>query len=108
MPIKIFIKTYGCSHNVSDSEVMAGLLKQADFQITEREDDANLILINSCTVKNKSQNHFFKYLEEVKKQRKPVVVAGCIPQTMPDKTSGLPLVGTKQVSQVVFVVEEAF
>ncbi|MBS3175799.1 tRNA (N(6)-L-threonylcarbamoyladenosine(37)-C(2))-methylthiotransferase [Candidatus Woesearchaeota archaeon] len=107
MPIKIFIKTYGCSHNVSDSEVMAGLLKQADFQITEREDDANLILINSCTVKNKSQNHFFKYLEEVKKQRKPVVVAGCIPQTMPDKLSGLPMVGTKQVSQVVSVVEEA-
>ena len=107
MPVKIFIKTYGCSHNVSDSEVMAGLLQQADFEITKNEEDANLVLINSCTVKNKSQSNFFNYLEKTKLSRKPIVVAGCIPQSMPEKLSGLPMLGTKQVAHVVEVVEEA-
>ena len=107
MPTKIFIKTYGCSHNVSDSEVMAGLLKQADFEITENEEEANLVLINSCTVKNKSESHFFQYLEKTKQERKPVVVAGCIPQTMPEKLAGLPMLGTTQIRNVVEIVEEA-
>ena len=75
MAVKIFIKTYGCSHNVSDSEVMAGVLKEAHFEIAETEEEANLVLINSCTVKNKSENNFFKYLNEVKEKRKPIVVA---------------------------------
>src|SRR3989338_11301429 len=107
MPVKIFIKTYGCSHNVSDSEVMAGLLKNADFEIINNEEEANVVLINSCTVKNKSESSFFNYLEKAKATRKPLVVAGCIPQTMPEKLAGLPMLGTKQVSHVVEVVEEA-
>ena len=55
----VYVKTYGCSHNSSDSEYMCGLLQQYGYRIvaeSERE-AADLWLINSCTVKNPSEEH---------------------------------------------------
>jgi hypothetical protein len=54
----IFIKTFGCSHNVSDSEYMMGQLVEYGYGIVSKPDDADLILVNSCTVKNPSQDAF--------------------------------------------------
>ena len=55
---KIFLKTYGCSHNVSDSEYMAGILQTYGYRITTNRNDADLWLVNSCTVKDPSQAAF--------------------------------------------------
>lgn len=51
---RIYLKTYGCSHNSSDSEVMAGQLQQFGYRLVGEADRevADLWLINSCTVKN--------------------------------------------------------
>lgn len=57
---KIFVKTYGCSHNISDSEYMAGLLSEYGYQLVDKMEDADACLINSCTVKNPSQEKFIK------------------------------------------------
>ena len=57
---KIFVKTYGCSHNISDSEYMAGLLTEYGFQLVEKMEEADACLLNSCTVKNPSQEKFIK------------------------------------------------
>lgn len=57
---KIFVKTYGCSHNISDSEYMAGLLAEYGFQIVDKMENADACLINSCTVKGPSQEKFIK------------------------------------------------
>lgn len=51
---KVFVKTYGCSHNISDSEYMAGLLAEYGYIITDNMDEADACLLNSCTVKNPS------------------------------------------------------
>ena len=51
---KVFVKTYGCSHNISDSEYMAGLLQDYGFTLVESVKEADACLINSCTVKNPS------------------------------------------------------
>lgn len=51
---KVFVKTYGCSHNISDSEYMAGLLADYGFKIVDTMEDAHAVLLNSCTVKNPS------------------------------------------------------
>ena len=67
---KIFLKTFGCSHNVSDSEYMAGILQTYGYRMTADKNDADLWLVNSCTVKDPSQAAFmnlvnsgrFKYL----------------------------------------------
>jgi len=76
----IYMKTYGCSHNVSDGEYMAGLLADYGYKITEEFGKADAYLINSCTVKNPSQDSFVNLIHKVQAQDKPVIVAGCVPQ----------------------------
>ena len=50
----MFVKTYGCSHNISDSEYMAGLLSEYGFKLVDTMEEADACLLNSCTVKNPS------------------------------------------------------
>lgn len=52
---KIYFKTFGCSHNVSDSEYMQGLLQAAGYQFANRLEDADVCVVNSCTVKSPSE-----------------------------------------------------
>lgn len=59
---KIYVKTFGCSHNVSDSEFMMGQLADYGYEITDNSNEADLVLVNSCTVKNPSQDAFVKYI----------------------------------------------
>jgi MiaB-like tRNA modifying enzyme len=103
---KIFIKTYGCSLNISDSEAIAGLLKQAKFEIVKAEDEADLIIVNTCIVKEPTESKILKYLIELKKKDKKIVVAGCMSQALPEKLLGFSLIGTGQIKRVVEVVEE--
>lgn len=55
---KIYVKTFGCSHNVSDSEFMMGQLADYGYELVEKPEEADLVLVNSCTVKNPSQDAF--------------------------------------------------
>ncbi|MCK5108010.1 MAG: tRNA (N6-isopentenyl adenosine(37)-C2)-methylthiotransferase MiaB, partial [Nanoarchaeota archaeon] len=57
---KIYFETYGCALNFADSEIMMGILKKEGYQITDNIDDANLIIINTCTVKGPTDNKFKK------------------------------------------------
>nr|CAI5859296.1 unnamed protein product [Callosobruchus analis] len=55
---RIYMKTWGCAHNSSDSEYMAGQLAAYGYQLVEDKTLADLWLLNSCTVKNPSEDHF--------------------------------------------------
>ncbi len=78
----ICIKTSGCAHNMADSEAMAQFLVEAGYSVIhEDETDADLIVYNTCTVKNPTDDKFFTKL---KRTTKPVVIAGCIPQSQKD------------------------
>lgn len=72
----IFIKTWGCTHNSSDSEYMAGQLAAFGYNLTEDKSIADLWLLNSCTVKNPAEDHFRNEIEEARKLGKYIVVAG--------------------------------
>lgn len=104
MKEKIFIRTFGCSLNQSDSEQMAGLLTKAGFTITKKPEDADLIIFNSCTVKSPAENALFRELKRWKD--KPLVIAGCIPQTDKEKLKEYSLIGTKNLHQITNVVQE--
>lgn len=104
---RIFIKTFGCALNQSDSELMAGLLTKAEFDITDDISEADAIIVNTCTVKGPTETNFFKYLNEIKQFNRPIIIAGCIPQTDPEKVKGHNLIGTYQVNRIVEVAEEA-
>jgi threonylcarbamoyladenosine tRNA methylthiotransferase CDKAL1 len=103
----VFVQTYGCSHNISDSEYMAGMLSEYGYSITEDEETADLLLINSCTVKGPSQDSFLQRVRE-NKRSKPIVVAGCVPQADPKHKDllGVSVIGVQQIDRVVEVVEE--
>src|SRR3989344_2291119 len=101
--------TQGCSANQADSEQMMGLLKVAKFELTENLEEADILVYNTCTVKNSPESGFFNHLQEIKREHpyKIMVLTGCIAQADKDKLKEYPLVGTNQIHNIVLVVEEA-
>ncbi|GHF36429.1 tRNA (N6-isopentenyl adenosine(37)-C2)-methylthiotransferase MiaB [Seohaeicola zhoushanensis] len=80
---KLFLKTYGCQMNVYDSERMAESLK--DYDQTDRADEADLILLNTCHIREKAAEKVYSELGRLRdlKEAKPdlkIGVAGCVAQ----------------------------
>ena len=74
---KVYFKTFGCRTNVFDTQVMMNNLK--DFEITQSETDANVVIINSCTVTNSADSTARNYINSLKKLPKSprVIFTGC-------------------------------
>src|SRR5713101_4768944 len=82
---KLLLITYGCQMNEYDSERVAGLLKAQSYELTDNESDADLILLNTCAIREKAEDKVFSKLGElrrVKAQRPDVIVGvmGCMAQ----------------------------
>eukprot|EP01031_Cornospumella_fuschlensis_P006063 gene6063-7545_t len=77
---KVWLKTYGCSHNTSDSEYMEGLLTKYGYEMVKDNSEADVWVVNSCTVKDPSQAAFMHLVQQAKDQDRHIVVAGCVPQ----------------------------
>ena len=80
---KALVRTYGCQQNVSDSEKIKGFLAQMGFSFTENEDDADVILFNTCAVREHAENRVFGNVGALKnvKRRHPstlIAVCGCM------------------------------
>ena len=105
---KIYLKTYGCSHNVSDSEYMEGMLSSFGYRMESNPNEADLWLLNSCTVKDPSQAAFMHMVKKAKSEGKKVIVAGCVPQAdqkIPG-LDGVSIVGVHSIDRVVEAVEQ--
>lgn len=105
---RIYLKTWGCAHNSSDGEYMAGQLSAYGYKIVEDKLAADVWLLNSCTVKNPAEDHFRNEIKAGREAGKKVVVAGCVPQGAPrsEFLDGLSIIGVQQIDRVVEVVEE--
>lgn len=105
----VYVKTQGCSHNISDGEYMAGLLQEYGYRIVDAMEEADACLLNSCTVKNPSQEKFLTMITKAKQAGKAVIVSGCVPQG--DRNlkglEDVSILGVTQIDRVVEVVEEA-
>jgi tRNA-2-methylthio-N6-dimethylallyladenosine synthase len=86
---KLFIKTYGCQMNVYDSNRMQDLMNANGYENVDSEDQADMIIINTCHIREKASEKLFSDLGRVKKikdkkianqQEMIVVVAGCVAQ----------------------------
>lgn len=105
----IYIKTWGCTHNNSDSEYMAGQLAAYGYNVTTTNPlHADVWLLNSCTVKNPAEDGFKNEIKKAQQLGKYIVVAGCVPQGQPrgEYIKGLSVIGVQQIDRVVEVVEE--
>ncbi len=78
---KVYIKTYGCQSNISDSEAISGLLKEKGYDLVNSENDAEYVIVNTCSVKNKTQSKELHYLRRISKNKK-VIVGGCLTKTI--------------------------
>ena len=84
-PKKLFVKTYGCQMNVYDSERMVEALGRSGYVETETPDDADMILLNTCHIREKAAEKIYSELGRFKplKDEKPdlkIGVAGCVAQ----------------------------
>lgn len=82
---KFYIRTYGCQMNEHDSEVMAGILMNMGFEATTEVEDADVILLNTCAIRENAENKVFGEIGHLKalKMEKPDLilgVCGCMPQ----------------------------
>ena len=75
---KLYIETYGCQMNVVDSEVVVAILQQNNYQLTEDMEEADLVLVNTCSIRDKAQEKVFSQLGRWKrlKHDNPAVVIG--------------------------------
>jgi MiaB-like tRNA modifying enzyme len=110
MKTKVAFITFGCSLNVSDSELMAGILKESGFDIVEDWNNAELVVINGCTVKHLAEKKFFKTVREVESKGKKAVIAGCVVQADKKYAQTIfrnnSIIGTKQLSRIAEVIEQ--
>ena len=80
---KLFIETYGCQMNVADSEVIASVMKMAGYETCESIEEADAVLLNTCSVRENAENKIYNRLEALhalqKKGRAFIIgVVGCM------------------------------
>jgi len=95
--MKVFLKTYGCQMNERDSEALTGLLQEAGFIISDSPDDADVVLFNTCSVREHAEERIWSNLGQLKKKgpslslrinhanKKIIGVIGCMAQNYKDE-----------------------
>lgn len=80
LDMKYYIETYGCSLNDADSDIIAGVLNSVGAQQVFNQEDAEVIVVNTCGVKEPTEDRVIHRLKELSQINKPVIVAGCLPR----------------------------
>jgi len=119
MARKYLIETFGCQMNVHDSERMAGLLEQAGFEAADDAVDADVVVINTCSVRERAEEKLYTRLGELRQLavehgHDPIVaVAGCVAQqdgaAIPKRLPGVAdvIIGTQAIRRLPMLVEQA-
>jgi tRNA-2-methylthio-N6-dimethylallyladenosine synthase len=114
--LKCFVKTYGCQMNKLDTALLAGALKQAGFGLTTNVKEADVVLINTCAVREHAEQRVFSnlgHLKHIKESRPDLVVAviGCMAQRLGAELLEHEAVdiacGPGQIPQIAGLVEKA-
>ena len=87
---KFYIESYGCAMNFSDSEIVASILSEVGYQATRNMDIADLILVNTCSIREKAEETVRKRLQlfnKVKRSRPQLLVGvlGCMAERLKSK-----------------------
>jgi tRNA-2-methylthio-N6-dimethylallyladenosine synthase len=115
---KYLIETFGCQMNFHDSERMAGLLEQAGYESTADDRDADVIVINTCSVRERAEEKLFTRLGEIHHQgletgdRPVVAVAGCVaqqegPAILQRSRAVDVIIGTQNLKRLPMLVDQA-
>ncbi|MEK6843146.1 MAG: tRNA (N(6)-L-threonylcarbamoyladenosine(37)-C(2))-methylthiotransferase [Candidatus Micrarchaeota archaeon] len=110
---KIFLKTYGCTLNQSDSDLIEGMLEKGDYSFVSTADEADTVIVNTCAVKETTENKILWYLGELEKLGKKVIVAGCLttanlPAVRKASPKAIAYVGPNSVGKIPLILENDF
>ena len=106
---RIHVKTFGCPHNQSDGEYLAGQLKDYGYTLVETLEESDAIVINSCTVKHPSETRALNLVSNAQQAGKGVILAGCVPSSnkkLAQTLTGVSMLDVTQLDRIVEVVEE--
>ena len=87
---KIYIETYGCQMNVNDSEIVAAIMTEKGYTISETPENAEIILVNTCSIRENAENKVRQRLNDFKKLKRgnhnlKIGVIGCMAERMKQK-----------------------
>ena len=87
---KVYIETYGCQMNVNDSEVILSILQDAGYALTENIEQADVILANTCSIRDNAEQRIWGRIDQFKiqkKKRKGVIIGivGCMAERLKDE-----------------------
>ena len=109
--VKVVIETFGCTFNKADSQIMAGKLSDAGMELVEDIVDADVIIVNTCYVKQPTENKVTTRIQKLQKNYpdKKVVVSGCMVEIDPKKLDKIAdistnWIGPHQLNKTVDVV----
>ncbi|MBS3168622.1 tRNA (N(6)-L-threonylcarbamoyladenosine(37)-C(2))-methylthiotransferase [Candidatus Woesearchaeota archaeon] len=108
----IFIDNYGCTANYDNGHIIAGMLIECGHEVVQDMIDADVVIINSCAVKNVTVNKIFYQIKKVKEfSDKKLIITGCMSVSEKEKLNkylgeGVALVSTQNITHIPEVVEK--
>lgn len=78
-PRRLYIETYGCQMNVADSEVVAAVMATAGYDMTDDIDDADAVLLNTCSIRDNAEQKIhsrLQYLASLRRKRQGGLIVG--------------------------------
>ena len=107
---KLALVNHGCAKNLVDSELMLGLLAEKGYEITLDENDANVVIVNTCSFIHDAEKESVQSILKLVNEGKKVIVTGCLPQKYKGELKeAIPevvaMLGTTDFSKIVEVVE---
>ncbi len=77
---KVYIETYGCQMNLADTEIVLGILGDKGYDLTKLANDADVVLLNTCSIREKAEQRIYGRLGNFKnmKNDKPELIVGIL------------------------------
>lgn len=76
--MKVHIYTYGCQMNENDTEIAKQLLLNGGFEVVDSEDEADIVILNTCAVRKKSEDKVYSHIGKLRKKGKRIGIMGCV------------------------------
>lgn len=115
---KVFIETYGCQMNLNDSEIVAAFVNRSGYSMTDCIEEADAILLNTCSVRDNAEKKIFHRLEHLRRYKKSnrklvVGILGCMAERLKNKLIGKQdlvsiVVGPDEYRKVPQMLDQAF